>query len=117
LISGSNQLKYPGGTMPAGLLSGEAAEKVAEYVANGFKGKAPAEYAVCAGCHGQDGRGQGGVFPNIREYDETLVKHVLNNGKVGLLGKMPAFNTGILNEIQKKAVALYIESIRKSNEE
>jgi len=111
--NGQHQLKYPGGAMPANMLSGEAAEKVAEYVANGMQGKAPAEFATCAGCHGTDGKGMGGTFPNIKEYDETLVKHVLANGKKGIIGQMPAFNDGRLTDIQKKALALYIQSLNQ----
>ena len=109
--NGANNLKtaYPGG-MPAGMAFGEGAEKVAEYVAGGFKGEAPAEYAACAGCHGMDGKGMPYVAPNIAEYDDALVMSVLHDGKKGIIGGMPSFN-GRLNETQQKAVAAYIRSI------
>lgn len=109
--NGANNLKaeYPGG-MPAGMAFGEGAELVAEYVAGGFKGEAPAEFAACAGCHGMDGRGMPYVAPNIRDYDDALVMSVLHNGKKGIIGGMPSFN-GRLNETQQKAVAAYIRSI------
>lgn len=109
--NGANNLKaqYPGG-MPAGMAFGEGAEKVAEYVAGGFKGEAPAEYAACAGCHGMDGKGMPYVAPNIRDYDDALVMSVLENGKKGIIGGMPSF-AGRLNETQEKAVAAYIRSI------
>lgn len=109
--NGANNLKtaYPGG-MPAGMAYGEGAEKVAEYVAGGFKGEAPAEYAACAGCHGMDGKGMPYVAPNIREYDDALVMSVLHDGKKGNIGGMPAF-AGRLNETQQKALAAYIRSI------
>jgi cytochrome c oxidase cbb3-type subunit 3 len=109
--NGANNLKeeYPGG-MPAGMAFGEGAEKVAEYVAGGFKGEAPAEYMACAGCHGMDGKGMPYVAPNIREYDDALISSVLNNGKKGNIGMMPSFK-GRLNETQQKALAEYIRSI------
>ena len=109
--NGANNLKtaYPGG-MPAGMAFGEGAEKVAEYVAGGLKGEAPAEFAACAGCHGMDGKGMPYVAPNIAEYDDALVMSVLHDGKKGIIGGMPSFN-GRLNETQQKAVAAYIRSI------
>lgn len=89
---------------------GEGAEKVAEYVANGFQGEAPAEYAACAGCHGADGKGMPYVAPNIREYDDALVMAVLKDGKKGSIGAMPSFD-GRLNETQQKALAAYLRSL------
>jgi cytochrome c oxidase cbb3-type subunit 3 len=110
--NGSNNFKdkYPGG-MPAGMASGDDVEKLAKYVAGGLKGEKPAAWATCAGCHGEDGKGQPYVAPNIAEFTPELVTTVLNNGKKGVIGRMPAFN--ILNAKQKEAVGAYISSLSK----
>ncbi|MGA1933816.1 c-type cytochrome [Arcobacter sp. YIC-464] len=109
--NGANNLKsaYPGG-MPAGMASGADAVAIAEYVANGFQGEQPASYAVCAGCHGVDGKGMPYVAPNIREYDDAIVMAVLKDGKKGSIGVMPSFD-GRLNETQQKALAAYLRSL------
>ena len=51
-------------------------DAVATYVAGGFKGTAPAAFATCASCHGDDGKGMEAVAPNIRAYDDSLVMAV-----------------------------------------
>ena len=109
--NGANNLKtaYPGG-MPAGMAVGADVDAIAEYVAGGFKGEAPAAYAACAGCHGDDGAGIPFVGPNIKAYDDVLVTAVLENGKKGNIGIMPSFK-GRLNPTQEKAVAAYIRSL------
>lgn len=108
--NGSHNFKYPLGAMPAGLAQGKDAEDVAAYVANGLKGKAPAAWATCAGCHGQDGKGNNGSAPDLAAIDATLVKNVLTHGKVGSIGKMPSFNTRF-SPVQKKALAAYIKTL------
>ncbi len=108
--NGQNQLAYPMGAMPAGMASGKDAEDIAVYVASGMKGERPAMFAACTSCHGEDGKGMGGMSPNLVTYDETLIKHVLRNGKKGILGTMPAFNT-LITPIQEKALAVYIQSL------
>jgi len=110
LKNGSHYFKYPLGAMPQGLASGKAAEEVAAYVAGGLKGKAPAAWATCAGCHGQDGKGMGGQSPNLAEIDSTLVHQVLTHGKVGSIGRMPAF-TNRFTPVQEKALAEFIQSL------
>ena len=110
--NGQNELKYPLGAMPAGLAQGKDAEAVAEYVANGLKGEAPAAWGTCAGCHGQDGKGNGGTAPNLAAYDEPLVKHVLANGKTGIIGHMPAF-PGRFTPVQEKALAAYLQTLKQ----
>jgi len=110
--NGQNQLGYPMGAMPPGLAGGKDAEDVAEWIANGMQGDAPAAWATCAGCHGQDGKGNNGMAPNLAEYDEVLVKHVLEHGKKGILGRMPSFKT-MLTPVQEKAVAEFIKSIKE----
>ncbi|BCD60914.1 MULTISPECIES: c-type cytochrome [unclassified Nitratiruptor] len=109
----NGQFGYPMGMMPPGLLSGADAEAVAEYVANGFKGNdkgAELFQSTCASCHGPDGKGMNGMAPNLREYDDTIITHVLEHGKHGVIGKMPAFK-GRLTPVQEKAVATYIRSL------
>ncbi len=112
LKSGQHQLMYPLGAMPAGLASGQQAEEVAAYVAGGMKGKAPAAWATCAGCHGQDGTGNGGTAPNLKTYDVTLVQHVLKHGKTGIIGHMPAF-PGRFTPVQEKALAAYLQTLKQ----
>ena len=108
--NGQNQLGYPMGAMPPGMASGEAAEKVAEWIANGAKGTPPAEFAVCASCHGADGKGNNGMAPNLTTYDLPLVQHVLEHGKKGIIGTMPSFK-GRFTPVQEKALATYIQSL------
>ena len=109
---GQDQLKYPMGAMPAGMAQGKDAEAVAEYIANGMKGDAPAAWGTCAGCHGQDGKGNGGQAPDLAGYDEPLIKHVLANGKTGVIGQMPAF-PGRFTPVQEKALAAYIATLKQ----
>jgi cytochrome c oxidase cbb3-type subunit 3 len=103
---------YPLGAMPAGMASGKQAEEVAAWIAGGMKGEAPATWATCAGCHGKDGKGNGGSAPNLADYDETLVKHVLKNGKKGIIGEMPAF-PGRFTPVQEKALAAYLKTLKQ----
>jgi len=110
--NGQNQLGYPMGAMPPNMAQGKDAEDVAKYVAGGLKGKAPAAWATCAGCHGQDGKGNNGQSPNLADYDLTLVQHVLKHGKTGTLGKMPAF-PGRFTPVQEKALAEYLPTLKQ----
>lgn len=94
------------------LISDSEIDTVSKYVANGFKGEGAEIFAgTCASCHGPDGRGMDMVAPNLREFDIKLVTNILNHGKKGAIGKMPAFNN--LNAKQKEAVSAYISSISK----
>jgi len=108
--NGSNQLGYPMGMMPAGMASGKDAQEIAEYVANGLKGKVPMMYATCTSCHGEDSKGNAGMAPNLTAYDEVLIHQTLQNGKKGIIGKMPSFKT-MITPIQEKALSIYIQSI------
>jgi len=109
--NGANYFKkaYPSG-MPAGMAQGKDAEALAAYVAGGLKGKAPSAWATCAGCHGQDGKGMAGVGPNIAGYDSTLIADVLNSGKKGGIGVMPAFS-GRFTPVQIKALETHIKAL------
>jgi len=110
--NGANNFKtaYPGG-MPAMMLSDEKEiDEVSSYVANGFKGTAPAAYESCASCHGIDGKGMEYVAPNILAYDDALMHAVLLDGKKAEIGAMPSFR-GRLSNTQEKALAAYIRSL------
>jgi len=109
--NGSNKLGYPMGMMPPGMASGAGAEKIATWISGGMKGTQPVEFAACASCHGADGKGMNGMAPNLAGYDNTLVTHVLEKGKKGIIGTMPSFK-GRLNETQVKALASYLSSIQ-----
>lgn len=95
------------------MISDSEIEAVSNYVANGMKGTgagADVFAGACASCHGVDGKGMGGMSPNLVEYDDTLVINVLKHGKKGMIGAMPNFD-GRLTETQDKAVATYLRSI------
>ncbi len=109
--NGSNQLGYPMGAMPAGMAQGADAEAIAEYVAGGMKGEQPAAFATCASCHGADGKGMNGMAPNLADYDETLITHVVKHGKKGALGTMPSFHDR-MTPVQIKALATYIKTLK-----
>jgi cytochrome c oxidase cbb3-type subunit 3 len=115
ILNGSNQLGgYMTGMMPAGMASGQDAKDIAQYVANGLKGDTgAAQYAAaCAACHGPDGKGMGGMAPNLVEFTDTLLTKVLENGKKGGIGAMPSFQH-TLTPIQKDAVKAYVTNISK----
>jgi len=109
--NGANNFKteFPGG-MPAGMASGQDAEDIAEYVAGGLKGTAPAAFAACSSCHGENGEGMDYVAPNIKSYSDKVVATILKDGKKSIIGTMPSFD-GRLSETQVKAVANYLRSI------
>jgi len=85
-------------------------DAVSDYLANGMSGTGSEVFAgVCSACHGMDGKGIDGVAPDIAEFTPELVVDVLNNGKKGAIGYMPAFER--LNKKQKEAVGAYITSL------
>jgi cytochrome c oxidase cbb3-type subunit 3 len=85
-------------------------DTVSKYVANGMSGAGADIFAgTCSACHGADGKGMDYVAPNIASFTPTLVTNVLNHGKKGVIGKMPAFDR--LNAKQKEAVGAYITSL------
>lgn len=125
ITNGSKGLGYPLGEMPAGLLDKESAKAVAAYMAKEVSAikatKNPdlvetgrALWATCAACHGEDGKGMSGQAPDLTTYGSaTFVADVLNRGKNGSIGNMPAFNDGRLSDVQKRAVGTYITSLSK----
>ena len=85
-------------------------DAVSNFVANGMTGPGADVFAgTCASCHGEDGKGMEYVAPNIANFTPALVTNVLNHGKKGVIGKMPAFER--LNAKQKEAVGAYITSL------
>jgi mono/diheme cytochrome c family protein len=71
---GSNRLNYPGGVMEGGYLPPEEAPKVACYVMELGGHRCPHAYpsdaqmfytSVCGGCHGDDGKGLHGSYPDL----------------------------------------------------
>jgi len=92
------------------LITDAEIETVANYVANGMKGDGADIFAgTCAACHGADGKGQPFVAPDIASFTPQLVVNVLNNGKKGAIGTMPAFTN--LTDVQKDALGHYITSL------
>jgi cytochrome c oxidase cbb3-type subunit 3 len=114
--NGSKGLGFTLGDMPAGLLSDQAdIDAVSKYVANGLKGDGKGKEifaTTCASCHGEDGKGMGGMSPDLTTYGTpAFVQDVLNRGKKGNIGVMPKFNDGRLTDMQKEAVGHYILSL------
>jgi len=94
------------------LITDAEIDAVAAYVAGGMKGAGADVFAgACASCHGEDGKGMESVAPNIAAFTPELVVNVLNHGKKGAIGAMPAFER--LNAKQKEAVGAYITSLSK----
>lgn len=120
---GGKGLNYSGGEMPAGLADEVSAKAIASYVMaeiSAVKKTAHPELVtqgkemyntLCASCHGEDGTGMFGTFPDLTKYGtNTFTKEVLEKGKVGHIGHMPSFKD-MLNSTQQEAVSTYILSI------
>ena len=94
------------------LITDKEIDTVSQYVANGMKGPGADIFAgACAACHGADGKGQPYVAPDVAGYTPELIVNVLNHGKKGAIGTMPAFAN--LTEVQKEALGAYITSLSK----
>jgi len=72
--NGSNRLHYPGGEMEGGYISPKDTDMVACFVLELSGRKCPYSYpkkaemyfsSVCAGCHGNDGKGLNGSYPDL----------------------------------------------------
>lgn len=123
ILNGAKGSGYTLGEMPAGLLDEDSAKAVAAYmvekVAKTGKSKNPhlvakgeALWSTCTACHGEDAKGMAGSSPNLTVYGKPeFVVEVLNRGKKGSIGNMPAFNDGRLTDIQKLAVGKYVNSL------
>ncbi|EAK1649925.1 c-type cytochrome [Campylobacter jejuni] len=123
---GSKGMNFPGGEMLGAADLGVAEEDIpaiAAYVAKDLSAikktanenlvaKGKEAYATCAACHGEDGKGQDGMFPDLTKYGSVaFVVDVLHSGKAGFIGTMPSFPT--LNDIQKEAVGEYVISLSR----
>lgn len=132
IMKGSTGMGYPADPMPDAKANGidaSMAKAIAAYVAKDISAikktanpqlveKGKQGFAVCAACHGMDGKGQGGMAADLAQYGSpAFVVNVLNKGKKGYIGTMPKFDNGILNAIQKKAVGAYVISLSRSNNE
>lgn len=94
------------------LITDAEIDVVSAYVANGMSGAGADVFAgTCAACHGEDGKGMEYVAPSVATFSPALVTNILNHGKKGAIGKMPAFDR--LNAKQKEAVGAYITSLSK----
>ena len=60
--------------MPGGMAAGADAEAIADYIAGGLKGEAPAMFAVCVVCHGADGKGNNGMTPDLTKFTSRINK-------------------------------------------
>jgi len=122
-----NNLLYQGSMMPdrnglfnaatGALITDAEIDAVANYVGNGMKGSeegAKVFANVCASCHGPDGKGMPQVAPDIATWNEQLIVNVLDNGKKGAIGTMPAMTR--MNAKQKEAIAAYVISLSKEGE-
>lgn len=125
IINGSKGLEYPMGEMPAGMADEEGAKAIAAYIAKEISGikktknenlvaSGKEQFAACASCHGEDGKGMEGMSPDLSKYGTaSFVEDVLQRGKKGAIGAMPKFNDGRLNALQQKAVGEYVISLSK----
>ncbi|WP_331774610.1 cbb3-type cytochrome c oxidase N-terminal domain-containing protein [Sulfurospirillum sp. 1612] len=124
VLHGSKGQGYPLGEMPAGMLDESSAKAVAAYITQDISktgtkhpelvetGKAL--FATCAACHGADGKGMGGSAPDLANFNKAgFVVSILNHGKKGVIGEMPAFNDGRLTKVQKIAVGTYVDSLHE----
>ncbi len=90
---GSAILDFKGGIMEGGFASAEDAEKIACYVLTLSGRKCATSYpedaamfytSICGGCHGNDGKGLGGTYPDLTrvkmlgiEVRESFLKSML----------------------------------------
>jgi hypothetical protein len=95
--NGSNQFSFSGGEMEGGFASTKDAPKIACYVLtlSGKKCKDPYPKdatmfysSICAGCHGDDGKGLNGTYPDLTQNiflgikkRELLLKSIIKNTK------------------------------------
>jgi cytochrome c oxidase cbb3-type subunit 3 len=118
--NGSNNGFMGAGTsMPSySWLPDQDKKDVAEFVAKGLTGnkKGSEVFATnCAMCHGADGAGMPYVAPSLKSFTPDLVKSILETGKKGAIGQMPAFKVEEmrLTETQQKAVGTYISNLNE----
>ena len=101
ITNGSTGLGYPGGDMEGGFASIQDTQDIARYVVtlsgqkssdNAKANKAAIFYTSnCGGCHGNDGKGLGGSFPNLTQlpYKGIIrLKETLQHKKRDLKSKL-----------------------------
>lgn len=123
---GSKGMNYPLGEMPGAMVDPAGAKAVAAFVAKELSAikktahedlveEGRAQWATCAACHGEDGKGMDGQAPDLTKYgSSSFVVDVLNHGKEGFIGVMPNFQgSGVLNPTQEKAVGEYVISLSR----
>ena len=85
---GSSWLHYKGGVMEGGYISAKDAHMVACYVVHlsgreckeGYPKEAQMYFSsVCAGCHGNDGKGLGGNYPDLTKKELDGLKRIYQN--------------------------------------
>jgi len=120
--AGGKGLNYPLGEMPAELVNEADAKAVAAFVMAELSGAKKTKYpdlvakgkevwvaGTCSSCHGEDGQGMGGSAPDLTKYGTVaFLAEVLEKGKKGHIGGMPAFKEPMLTEIQRKALGAFI---------
>ncbi|MDD6055335.1 MAG: c-type cytochrome [Helicobacteraceae bacterium] len=75
------------------------------------KGRELFSVATCVACHGDDGKGMGGMAPDLSKYGTPVfLAEVLDKGKKGNIGIMPTFKAQMLTDKQKEALAHFIYS-------
>ena len=74
--------------------------------------------SYCVSCHQENGTGSldgDQMAADLTHYGSAaFVSEVLKRGKVGEIGTMPAFNSSVLNDIQKEAVGEFVSSLSRS---
>ncbi|MDD3462706.1 MAG: cbb3-type cytochrome c oxidase N-terminal domain-containing protein [Sulfurospirillaceae bacterium] len=125
ILKGVKGSHYPLEEMPAGLLDEASAKAVTAFMMKEINVKKSTKnpdlvetgrplWATCSACHGEDGKGMGGMSADISLYGTPeFIANVLNLGKKGLIGDMPKFTDDRLTKVQKLAVGTYIQSLRQ----
>lgn len=127
---GSAGLEYMAGEMPPVEMSAQDARIVSQYVMSQIsnnhtkfdgldikKGKALWESGTCSSCHGDDGKGAGGLAADLTKYGTAeFLKEVLTKGKKGHIGKMPSFDYANFNDVQIDALNAFINSLQPLDE-
>lgn len=119
ILNGASGSGYAIPAMPANLVDTKVAKEISAYVSSTFtankstkhpelvqNGKQAYEQS-CASCHGMDGKGVPSLAPSMT----TLVSDVLDKGKKGAIGVMPAFKN--FSKIEKNALNLYIYNLNQ----
>lgn len=118
LEHGSTGLGY--GEMPAGLVEGEDAKLIAEFIVKGNEKGKELFAENCASCHGDNAEGIEDVAPALNVYGKAeFIANVLRSGKdapsdasVKVIGRMPSF-IHALSANQIDALSRYVSTLSK----